>query len=230
MYLGELSGVKVGEWKGWPGSGPINQAAVDARWREIGQTGPAPLVPAELLGLYQLATRGPRMFSKTPKGKILKLKDGQAMADFFNFWGKVAVDPYRKQSGISKVAGGILQVASVVFPVMGYAQAVASAGNAGLAYGKQGGEAKLAERVLAPAYEAQTKADDARAKAEFDAKVSALKSLAPPASPVLVPITAQPVDLKNKPVAPEREGWSNTEIATAAFIGGALLLVGVTRR
>jgi hypothetical protein len=232
MLLGTLGGSGPGEWPGWT-NGRINQDDVNHRWFQIGQRGVAPIVPAVLIGKYPVFSRGPRMFSaEGPKGKIYRFTkaEGKQVADFMNFWGKVAIDPYRKQSGISKIAGGILQVASAVIPVMGYMTAVADAGNAAFAYGGQGGDAKLAERVMTPSYEAVAAAEDAAAKSEFDKKVAALKAFAPPASPTFIPLTAaQPVDLTKKAVAPARQGWTETEITVAALVGGALLL-GVLRR
>jgi hypothetical protein len=235
MYLGELSG--AGEWDGW--GGPISQDAVNYRWYEIGQRGPAPIVPEELLGLYVVPTRGPRMFSKTPNKKgafgMAKFKNGKQVNDFLNFWGKVAVDPYRKQSGISKVAGGILQVASAVVPVFGYMTAVAEVGNAAQAYGAQGGNENLAARVMAPSYAAVEAAETAKEKADFDKRVKALQALAPPqvAPPppmtLVAPSTAQPVDLTKKPVATSGPKWTDTEMFLAALVGGTLLL-GVARR
>lgn len=237
MYLGELGGSGPGEWPGWT-DGRINQDDVNHRWFQIGQRGVAPIVPPILVGKYQVFTRGPRMFSATgPKGKVFKFTkaEGKQVADFMNFWGKVAIDPYRKQSGISKIAGGILQVASAVVPVFGYMTAVAEVGNAAQAYGAQGGDAKLAARVMAPSFAAVEAAETAKENADFDKRVKALQALAPPqvAPPppmtLVAPTTAQPVDLTKKPVAPSRPAWTNTEISVAAIVGGILLL-GVARR
>lgn len=246
MYLGDMLG-GVPEWQGPPKATGWSQSIVDARWREIGQSGPAPIVPATMIGWATGSSKGPRLLKLTKaatnlnevarvahvNGKGLRGVTKQE-ADFLNFWGQVAVDPYHKQSGISKVAGGILQVASVVIPAMGYAQAIAAAGNAGLQYGAQGGNEKLAARVMEPAYAAQEAKDDAKTKADFDAQVSKLQALAPvaKATPSAPPaLTAQPVDLTQKPatsVAP-RKGWTNSEISVAAIFGGVLLL-GALRR
>lgn len=212
---------------------PFTQELVDARWAEIGAAPPAPIVPEGIRGLYPNGTKTGIMwtdaFGKTRKNSKA---EGKKIRDFLNFFNKVAVDPYRKQSGISKVAGGILQVASVALPVLSTMQAVASAGNAGLTYAGAKGDEKLAERVLTPAYEAQAQAEDAQAKADFDAQLQALKTLAPgnvPANFVPGASTAQPVDLTKKPVAPSRPAWTSTEISLAAIVGGIFLL-GVMRR
>lgn len=244
--LGALAGKGPGEWKGVSVNG-WQQSDVDARWAAIGQPPPAPLVPATMIGWRPFATRGPRMLEVGPGTKNLaELKKAgikwsnkglrgitREENDFLNFFGKVAVDPYRKQSGISKVAGGILQVASVVFPAAGYMTAIAEAGNAALAYGKQGGEQKLAERVMTPAYEAQAAKEDAAAKADFDAQLNKLRALAPPSVPAMpaqLAANAQLVDLTNKPAsAVARSGWTSTEITVAAILGGVILLGAVRR-
>lgn len=249
MYLGNLSGSGPGEWKGVPKDTGWQQSVVDARWAAIGQPAPAPLVPATLIGWKPWATRGPRMVQITPATKnlaeILKLKKVNSKNirgltkeenDFYNFWGKVAVDPYRKQGLVSKVAGGILQVASVVFPVMGYAQAVKGAADYASAKGAAKSDQKLAERVLAPAYAAQEAKESAAAKADFDAQLKKLQALAPQvAAPLsLAPVgpvasNALPVDLTNKPASPKGAGFTNAEITVAVILGGALLL-GAARR
>jgi hypothetical protein len=145
VYLGELSGVP--EFKGGHNT-PWTQGMIDARWKEISAPGPAPLLPPSMVGLY-LSARPPRTLASKPNGGK---KDGRravtrAENDFLNFWGKVAVDPYRKQSGISKVAGGILQVASFVFPALSTMTAVAEAGNAALSIPAMKADMKLLERI-----------------------------------------------------------------------------------
>lgn len=242
--LGALGG-GPGEWKGVSTNG-WQQTDVDARWAAIGQPPPAPLVPATLVGWGMFPTRGPRMVKVTPGTKnLVELKKAgikwsskglrgvtREENDFYNFFMKVAVDPYRKQSGISKVAGGLLQVASVVFPAAGYMQAIAAAGNAGLAYGKQGGDLKLAERVMTPAIEAQSAKEDAAAKADFDAQLKKLQALAPPSNvppaPAQLASNAQALTLAPKPVSSGPK-WSELEITVALALGGAILL-GVMRR
>lgn len=200
-----------------------------------------------MIGWANQATRGPRMLKVTPATKNLaELKKSgikwnkkgwrgltREENDFLNFFYKVAADPYRKQSLASKVAGGVLQVASVVVPVMSTFTAVAEAGNAALTYGKQGSDQKLAERVLTPAYEAQAAKEDAKAKADFDAQLDKLKALAPaavPPVPAQLALTAQPVDLTPKPASSvAKKSWSTTEISVAAILGGVILL-GAMRR
>lgn len=158
------------------------QAAVDARWVQIGQSGPAPIVPLWLIGKRGVGTKAGTLWyavgSSRKTAQFLPKDKTQAKAvrDFLNFFGKVAQDPYRKSSGISKVAGGLLQVASVAIPAFGYFQAVATAGNMALSQGKPKADAALAARVMAPAL-AQSQAAD---KAAFTAQIEKLKSLAPP--------------------------------------------------
>ena len=177
--LGSLDGIS--EWKGWPYL--IDQATVDTRWREIGQDAPAPLVPQTLLGKKILASKGGRRVGEA-NGKLRKSPSAGAFTkaenDFLNFWNKVAVDPYRKQSLTSKVAGGVLQVASVVIPNFGYFQAVAAAGNAALALDDAKSDALLSARVMASATQAQATSD----AADFAGQIEKLKSLAPPAPSV----------------------------------------------
>jgi hypothetical protein len=176
----------IPEWKGWPGLGPINQAAVNARWAEIGAPPPPPLVPDELIGLYAIPTRGPRMFAPTRHGKTFgmsKFKDGKKVNDFFNYWGKVAVDPYRKQSGISKVAGAILQVASVALPALGIAQAAIAGGNMALQANAADSFAKLQDRTLAPAVDAFNAQQDAESAAQTAAQIAKIRAAGNVATP-----------------------------------------------
>jgi hypothetical protein len=219
VYLG---GTKVGEWKGW--GGPISQAAVNARWSEIGQPPPAPIVPVALVGLTEKATKsGPRYVDAW--GDMVKFSKAEQkeVSNFRNFWGKVAIDPYRKQSGISKVAGGILQVASAVVPVFGYMNAVATAGNYGLQAGAAKDFEKQAEAVMTPAYELLAKQEQEKASADFAAQLSALQALRPTAN-------AAPVGVASaKPEAAARSGWKIEEIAVAG-IAGFVLLLGVIRK
>lgn len=232
MYLGDtLSGVP--QWKGVSTVTGWQQSDVDARWQEIGQPPPAPLVPASMIGWKIAGTRGPHMLQTTPATKnladvktLMKVNSKGVRGvtreenDFWNFFVKAAADPYRKQSGISKVAGGVLQVASVAIPAMSYFQAVTAAGNAGFAAGSQGGDALLAQRVLTPAIVAQDARETDTANAALDAQLKKLQALAPTSS-------AQAVDLR--PKAPTRAPWSNTEISLAAILGGAILLGAMNR-
>lgn len=235
--FGDLAGRGPGEWKGVPRDTGWQQDIVDARWLAIGQPPPAPLVPVTMIGWGPRSTRGLRMLEVTPATKNLDelKKRGVKWSkkgwrgvtkeenDFLNFFGKVAVDPYRKQSGISKVAGGILQVASVVFPAAGYMQAVATAGNAALAQGKKGGDEKLAIRVMTPAIEAQTAAKSAEAAKIFQSQLDTLKSLTPTSS-TPINFTAAPVTGVSEP--PTKPGMSTTEKLLAAA-AAYLLLVGL---
>jgi hypothetical protein len=160
-----LSGIS--EWK-W--DGVWTQAAVDRRWKEIGGPAPTPILPSDMEGAKIIGTRGPR---------VLKYASGKLHApnavenDFWNYFMKVASDPYRKQSGISKVAGGVLQVASAAIPAFGYFQAVAAAGNMVAARQAVKTDANLTARVMAPALAA----DDAKDTAQFNAKIENLKAL-----------------------------------------------------
>lgn len=216
MFLGALGGVP--EWEGW--NGPITQAAVNKRWAEIGRTEPPPVVPAHLVGKYVIQTRSARTFSRTPEfggwfAPWTKAQ-GKEVADFLNFWGKVAVDPYRKQSGISKVAGGILQVASVALPAVGIMNAVASAGNVGLQMNAAKGFEKTAESIMSTAYEAQAVRDEAAATQAFQNQMAAIQSLRP--------TNAAPVVAQVGTGATLVPGWTNGELALAALVGGVLLL------
>ncbi len=247
LNLGALAGSGPGEFKG----GVWTQALVDDRWAAIGQKPPAPLVPASLIGWITAASRGPRMLKASPSANIpllqqIKLginKNGMRGVtreenDFLNFFLKVAADPYRKQSGISKVAGGLLQVASVAIPAFGYFQAVATVGNAALAKGKEGGEAKLAERVMGPAIDQYIAKENATAKtleAEkqrvFDEQLKSLQSatLPSPTSFAPAPSSASAAQIQlptaTTPVAQKYFGLSQNEILVAALglLGVALI-------
>jgi hypothetical protein len=164
-------------------------------------------VPKALIGLYVISSRGARMFSTKPKGKVVNLSkaDGRAMADFMNYWGKVAIDPYHKQSGISKVAGGLLKVAGAALPAFNYFEAAAAAGNMALASGKKSSDKSLDARVMAPAFAADAVAAQLKEDAVFKAQMSALQSAIPggaavaldtaPAVPVAAPKKSSPLPI-----------------------------------
>jgi hypothetical protein len=156
----------VSPWKGW-GSGGFNQAAAEARWLEIGQMPPAPLIPPSLIGWHEGAGRDAIALYKGNDKKSRRFAT-KVERDFMNLWGKVAEDPYRKQSTISKIAGGILKVAAVVVPAVGYAQMAVDAGNTVTALSKQGSDEKLAARVLTPAIVASGAAEEVAHKAASD--------------------------------------------------------------
>lgn len=174
--LDGLSGVS--EWK-W--DGVWSQSAVNKRWSQIGAPSPAPLLPVSMEGAKMFATRGPRMLvnAGTKKPRHVTAEEN----DFWNYFMKVASDPFRKSSGISNAAGVVLQVASAALPVFGYIQAVAAAGNYVTAKNAVKTDANLAARVMAPAYSQQAVND----QAIFDVQLNKLKSLAPKlASPAAV--------------------------------------------
>lgn len=217
--MGGLSG--VGEWKGW--GGPVSQAAVDARWKEIGQPPPAPIVPAALIGTTMKAGKAGFFFVKD--GKMIKpsKEEGKKIAQFRNFWWKVAVDPYRKQSGISKVAGGILKVASVAFPVLGVANAVATAGNMALQANAAKDFDKTVDAVMTPAFEANALLEKQKADTALAAQISALQALRPTSNAAPVGIVATSTGAKS--------GWTSAEkiAAGAVALVAVLALLGVRK-
>lgn len=136
--------------------GPWRQEMVTAVWKGMYNMEPAPLVPKSLLGWYSIPTRGPRMFALTPKGKDGSLRGPtKEEAKFLNFWGQAVTDPCRKQSGISKIAGGILKIASVFIPAFGYFQVAQSAVNAVQEPQRQKELVKLGTELLTAAANAQ---------------------------------------------------------------------------
>jgi hypothetical protein len=162
----------VPEWKGYGADG-WNQAAINARWAQMGQNAPAPLVPLSMVGWFTGAGRAGFKLEK-PKGKNARWFTSEER-DFSNYWGKVAVDPYHKDSGISKVAGGILKVASIALPAFSLIETAASAGNMGLQLQSMNSDAALSTRVMAPALAEQEKSD----AADFKAQIDKLNALAP---------------------------------------------------
>lgn len=204
---------------------------INARWAEIGAPGPPPILPASMVGKYSRITRGPRMLGDKPKAdkksglRHVTLEENK----FLNFWGKVAVDPYRKQSGISKVAGGLLQVASVVFPVMGVMQAVSSAGNVGMELANQKKDAQAIEDALAPAYAAEEARETAAAQAAHMDQMRALAALAP-LSTVSPAFNAAPMLLPVQSSTPPKAAPKISTETALAWIAGGILLLGVIRR
>ena len=170
MFRAALDGLSgIPEWK----FSVWSQAEIDKRWHAIGGELPAPLLPKSMEGARIAPAHGHHVLyppgSKKPRGVTREEND------FWNYIMKVGSDPFRKSSGISKVAGGLLQVASAAIPAFGYFQAVATAGNMALDAGKPKADAALASRVMAPAL-AQVAAAD---KAQFDAQISKIQALAP---------------------------------------------------
>ena len=173
----------IPEWK-W--DGVWTQTAINARWAEIGAPGPAPLVPASLEGAKLVATRGPRMLKDAKTGKTRRPNAEEN--DFWNYWMKVAADPYRKQSTASKVAGGVLKVASVVIPSLGVAQAIGDASNLALNMNAAQSFSNLQDKVLAPAIaadNARVAAESAALTAAQIAKIRAAGNVAPGTRTVL---------------------------------------------
>lgn len=225
MYLSDLSGIP--EWNGFGGDGAVNQSAVDARWALIGQGAPAPIVPATLIGLYVMPTRvGPRValtrniknLRKSPSAGFFTPQEN----DFWNFFTKVAIDPYHKQSGLSKIAGGILKVADTAIPAFSYFEAAAAAANIAAARGKQGADERLATRVMEPAYTQAAAQTQAKEDAAFSSQMKLLQSLAPTAAPLAfdtqsaAPLVTEPATIKKSSSPPLP--W---------LVAGGLLLLGV---
>jgi hypothetical protein len=223
MYIGALNGVS--EWTapmayGW------RQSDVDARWNEIGAPLPAPLVPASMLGWFPFFSKSsPYLLTRKRASKKLADARGPTKAekDFIEFFVKAAVDPYREQSGISKVAGGILQVAAVVVPVLGIAQAATSAANAGVALSKGNADANLATRAMAPSYAAQDEADAASADADFNAQLKLLQSLAPGSAAAALNTSPGALPLPSVKSVPAKKSLSMGEILAMLAVGGFLL-------
>lgn len=194
---------------------------VDARWAEISQPPPSPIVPASLTGWMQAPGRAAIYLTK-PGQKMRPYT--QAERDFTNFWNKIAVDPYRVQSGFSKVAGGILKVAGAVIPALGMAQAAVDAGNAGLALSKVKQDERLAARVMTPAIDAIMLAEknaanalSAQKDAELVAQIQALQ-LAPKAFVSQSPSTAQ-IQLPSTQASAKKKGLTSDQLAVIGVLG-----------
>lgn len=222
-HLSGLSGIP--EWK-W--NGVWSQAAVNARWAQIGAPLPAPLVPVSLEGAKLAPSRGPRMIY--PRGSKKQRHVTAEENDFWNYFYTAAVDPYRKQSGISKAAGVVLQVAGAAIPAFGYFQAVQAAGNMALQANAPTEFAKLETKVMAPALAAQNAAESA----QFTAQIEKLKSLAPAVQKASGP---SPAALAQQAFAAAPAPAQKTAIqkstylplALAFFAAGAVLIIGVRR-
>lgn len=102
-------------------AGGFTQEGVNALYAARGLANP-PQVPASLLGKPLAPGRAGARYAG---GGALD-RDARA---FMNTFGRQAVDPYRQQSGISQVAGGLLDVASVAFPTLGVLRAGADVAN-----------------------------------------------------------------------------------------------------
>jgi len=120
-----------------------DQAELDAWWKRVGYPGEAPRVPEFLknsyvgngrdaygIYTYKEGAKGVKDWTRQTKKDLGGDQFKEAMA-FRNQLGKFS-DPFREQSGISKVAGGILDVATLAFPQMALMRGVSEAGNAAL--------------------------------------------------------------------------------------------------
>ena len=110
---------------------PYNQDEVNAWWTESGQEGPPPVVPSSLAGMTRTGTRfGPRLTGADGKSRPYT----QEERDFDNFWTRTSYDPYRQQSGVSQLAGGLIGAGFdyVGGPVAAAIQAVDKYGNKAL--------------------------------------------------------------------------------------------------
>lgn len=214
------------------GIGPWSQEMVNAAWHAIGYPPPAPILPPTLAGRYLIATKGGRRISEVGKPKSLSKQkltkaEGKAQNDFLNFWGKSITDPCRKQSGISKVAGAVLQVASFVAPVVGSAIfAVADAGNQALAAKNMGRDIKQATDILTAAAE----------QAYQPAPVTQLAPVQPAALPMIAPVSQlvpQPMSLVSRDRVSQvtqipGSRWTRKDWAIAA--GAGLFIYLLARR
>ena len=165
-YLGAL------DWQTAQGAIPWSQEKVNVLWEHFNLPAPAPLVPMSLVGWKQYIARDPTKLTKDGKNR----KRTQEETDFMNFFGKV-MDQFHKQSGISKVAGGILKVASIAIPTFGIVSAVGAGGNVALAKANENAQQNLAEKVLTPALEAQAASEAARQDALTQASLDALRAI-----------------------------------------------------
>lgn len=215
LYIGDLNLGGIPEWK-W--NGVWSQAAIDRRWAEIGAPLPVPILPPSLEGTRKLARSNGVTDAKTGKPR----PPTRAENDFINYFIRVASDPYRKQSGVSKVAGGILKVAGAAIPAFSYFEAAAAAGNIASARGKEGANERLATRVMEPAYTQAAARTQAKEDAAFTSQMKLLQSLAPTAVPLTfdtatpAPLITESATVK-KSLAPPLP-W---------MIAGSLLLLGV---
>lgn len=120
-----------------------DQAELDAWWKMVGYPGEAPRIPdflknsyvgngRDAYGIYTYkdGAKGVKDWTRLSQKDLGKDKFKEAMA-FRNQLGKFS-DPFREQSGISKVAGGVLDVATLAFPQLAAMRAVSDAGNAAL--------------------------------------------------------------------------------------------------
>jgi hypothetical protein len=120
------------------GTSGYQQSDVDAWWA-ANASGPAPIVPQSLIGWNHGGGRDAiSMYNYGTGKKDKKSRRGRTKeeADFLNFFNKVAVDPYRRQSGLSRAAGGVLSVAGTISgagPVWTAMNAAANYGNGALA-------------------------------------------------------------------------------------------------
>lgn len=207
-----------------------SQSYVDRVWRAAGFPPPAPILPPSMEGKYPVATRGPRMLTDSPTGKARKKTLRGVTKEenkFLNFWGINVTDPCRKQSGISKVAGGILDVAGFVFPVLGYMQVAATAVNTVQ-------DVKAAKANMANATDILTQAAVAdlqkqQAAAPPGTAVQLVPTLQPTATPAAV-IVRPGNDLEPAVLAPvvqQRKTWTTDDYLLAGMVGlGAYLLLG----
>lgn len=207
---------------------PFSQSAVDQRWQEIGRTLPAPIMPKGLDGkyVYRLGKGGIRMvadrYSASAGGRHVTTEEN----NFLNYWGQVAVDPFHKQSGISKVAGAALQVVSVVIPAAGVASAISAAGNAGIAKAQAGSNEKAADQIMSAAFDADTAKKNAAADQAAALQAQKLQSLATGAG-LSTTLTSSP---KTPPgLIPSAPVSRNVQIAIAAT-ALALAIMLVLRR
>lgn len=191
----------------------FSQAFANATWKAIGYPLPAPLVPQSMVGRKLIPTKsGP--YLSGPGGERSMKKGARHLnkeeRKFLNFWGKAIDDPCHKQSGISKIAGGILQVASVVFAPLAIMQTIADVGNASLAAGR-------ANRDMRDATEIMTKAAQAPV-----AKINAV-----PTPPLIAPVSQlvpQPAGLVSRDRVSQvtqkpRSRWTQRDWAIAGGAG-----------
>lgn len=116
-------------------TGGWDQDELQNWWTEVGYPGQAPAIPESLVGKMLGRGRDAAGIYDIVNGKA-NTKSRRVVTgdeqDFRNSIGKFT-DPFRQQSGISKIAGGVLSLANVLVPGMSMATKLTNAGNMALA-------------------------------------------------------------------------------------------------
>lgn len=199
----------------------LQQKFIDEEWLKH-YPPPAPILPASMKGMFLFGTKGGnRLTPKRGSGSKSRPFTNDERA-FWNYYSK-HMDPFRKQSTLSKIAGGVLTVASVALPVMSTFKAVSDAGNAGLQIASAKQDVKELEAYAEKDLKVQEAEEAAKSAQQLQAQLATIRSFA--AGPAVNPAPTFQLQAASSSPVPTKTSLSNSAIIGIALGGYALVIL-----